>query len=151
MPEHETPPVVLDTNVLVAGACRRSGSMAYRVLLGIVQGRVPLVLTPGIALEYQDVLLRPRVLELTGLTPGQALDLVTELIAVSRKVHLAFQWRPNLRDESDNKFVDAAICGAAVIVTYNIADYRDSDIPRHGWMAVTPHEFVSRYLVEEAD
>jgi predicted nucleic acid-binding protein len=150
MLERQTPPIVLDTNVLVAGACRHSGSMAYRVLLGIVRGRVPLFLTPGIALEYQDVLLRPGVLALTGLTPMEALDIINELVALAHKVQLAFQWRPNLRDESDNKFVDAAIHGGAIIVTYNVADYRHPDIPRHGWTAMTPQEFVSRYLIEEA-
>jgi predicted nucleic acid-binding protein len=125
--------------------------MAYRILLAIVQGRVPLFLTPAIALEYQDVLLRPGVLALTGLTPAEALDIINELIALAHKVHLAFQWRPNLSDESDNKFVDAAIHGGAIIVTYNVVDYRQPDIPRHGWTAMTPMEFVSRHPIEEED
>jgi putative PIN family toxin of toxin-antitoxin system len=150
MAEKQTPPIVLDTNVLVAGACRRTGSLAYRVLLGVLHGQVPLVLTPSIALEYQDVLLRPRVLALTGLSPAQALDLVTDLIGLARRVNARFQWRPNLRDESDNKFVDAAVEGAAIIVTYNAADFRDSDVPRYGWAAMTPQEFLSRYPIEEA-
>jgi predicted nucleic acid-binding protein len=149
LPTHETPPIVLDTNVLVAGACRHAGSLAYRILLGVLREQVPLILTPSIALEYQDVLQRAGVLALTGLTHAQAVDLVTDLIALSRKVHVAFEWRPNLRDESDNKFVDAAVHAAATIVTYNIADYRDADLMRHGWEAMTPQEFLTRYPVEE--
>ncbi len=148
-PVRQTPPIVMNTNVLVAGACRRAGSMACRLLLGVLRERVPLVLTPSIALEYQDVLQRPRVLALTGLTYEQSVELVTDLIALSRKLHRALQWRPNLRHESDNKFVEAAIHGGAIIVTYNVAHYRDADLAPHGWMAMTPHEFLTRYFIEE--
>jgi len=42
---YQTPPVVLDTNVLVAGACRREGSRAHQVLMAVLRGDVPLVLT----------------------------------------------------------------------------------------------------------
>jgi predicted nucleic acid-binding protein len=63
---------------------------------------------------------------------------------------VSFQWRPNLRDEADNKFVDAAVEGAAIVVTYNVADFADSDVPRYGWAAMTPREFLSRYPIEEA-
>jgi len=144
-------PIVMDTNVLVAGACRHAGSMAYRLLLGVLREEIPLILTPSIALEYQDVLLRPRVLDLTGLTHAQSVDLVTDLIALSRRVQRALQWRPNLRDEADNKFVEAAIHAGAVIVTYNVADFREPDMAEHGWTAMTPEEFLARYSVEETE
>ena len=140
----------MDTNVLVAGACRRSGSLAYRILTGVLRGDVPLILTPSIALEYQDVLLRPGVLALTKLTHAESVDLVTALIARSYHVQRSFHWRPNLLDESDNKFVEAAIHGAATIITYNIAHYRAPDMAPYGWAAMTPREFLLRYPIEEA-
>ena len=143
---YQTPPVVLDTNVLVAGACRREGSRAHQILMAVLRGDVPLVLTVGVALEYQEVLQRPGVLALTGLTHEQAVDLVSDLIAQSRPVQTAFMWRPNLRDETDNKFVEAAIHGAAIIVTYNEADYRRPDLMQHGWAVMSPHDFCLRYL-----
>jgi len=62
---------------------------------------------------------------------------------------VSFQWRPDLRDEADNKFTDAAVEAAAIIVTYSAADFRDSDIPRFGWAAMTPQESLARYLAEE--
>jgi predicted nucleic acid-binding protein len=144
---HLTPPVVMDTNVLVAGACRHEASRAYQILMGVLERKIPLILTLGIVLEYQDVLQRPRVLALTGLTHAQSVDLVDDLIHLSREVQLAFQWRPNLRDEAD-KFVEAAIHAGTVIVTYNVADYRHGDLARHGWAAITPDEFTMRYPVE---
>lgn len=136
---------MLDTNVLVAGACRHESSLAYEVLLGILDERFPVILTPPIVLEHQDVLARPAVRALTGLSRREASELIAELVAISRKVQLRFSWRPNLRDEGDNKFVEAAIHGTAVIITYNVSDYRDSDLHRQGWTVMTPQEFLTRY------
>ena len=54
------------------------------------------------------------------------------------------------RDESDNKFVDAAIRASAIIATYNARHFDSPDLPRHGWALMRPREFVARYL-KEAD
>lgn len=143
---YETPPVVLDTNVLVAAACRHEGSAAYAIVLAILQRRVPLMLSGPIALEYLEVLQRPRVLALTGLTHKQSADLVTLLMGLSHEVQVNFVWRPNLADETDNKFVEAAIHAGATIVTYNERDFRSGDMPPFGWNAMSPREFAARYL-----
>ena len=143
---YETPPIVMDTNVLVAGACRNERSPAYEIVLAVLRKRVPLMLTESIALEYLDVLQRPHVLGVTGLTLKQSADLVTDLIAVSQEVQINFAWRPNLVDESDNKFVEAAIHAGATIVTYNERDFAGGDLERFGWWAMSPKEFEARYL-----
>src|SRR5262249_334252 len=131
--QYESAPVVLDTNVLVAGACRHEGSLAYQILLAILHGRIPLMLTAPIALEYLEVLQRPGVMALTGLTHKQSADLVTDLIGLSHEVQINFSWRPNLVDEKDNKFVEAAIHAAATIITYNRGDFVAGDLQPHGW------------------
>jgi putative PIN family toxin of toxin-antitoxin system len=143
---YDTPPIVLDTNVLVAGACRNQGSSAYGLLTAVLQQRVPLMMTEVIALEYLDVLQRPRVLAVTGLTHKQSSELVTDLIALSQEVQINFAWRPNLADETDNKFVEAAIHGSAIIVTYNRRDFLTGDLQPFGWSIMSPQEFVTRYL-----
>ena len=145
---YKTHPIVMDTNVLVAGACRREKSLAYRIVMGVLRREIPLILTAAIAWEYLDVLQRPRVLELTRLSHSQSADLVTELVALSRKVQTQFSWRPNLRDESDNKFVDAAVHASAIVVTYNTRHVDSPDMPRYGWDLMRPREFVARYLQE---
>lgn len=144
--QYEAPPIVMDTNVLVAGACRHEGSFAYRVLLGVLHRRVPLMMTEAIGLEYLDVLQRPRILALTGLSHKQSADLVTDLIALSHEVQVHFAWRPNLADETDNKFVEAAVHAGAIIVTYNERDYLAADLRRFGWSMMSPSAFVTRYL-----
>ena len=145
---YKTHPIVMDTNVLVAGACRREKSLAYRIVMGVLRREIPLILTAAIAWEYLDVLQRPRVLELTRLSHSQSADLVTELVALSHKVQTHFSWRPNLRDESDNKFVDAAVHASAIVVTYNTRHFDSPDLPRHGWGLMRPRELVARYLQE---
>ena len=137
---------MVDTNVMVAGACRHATSLAYEILLGVLEQRFPIILTEPIVGEYLDVLTRPAIRRLTGLTPRDSDDLVTDLIALSRRVQLSFSWRPNLNDEGDNKFVEAAIHSAAVIVTYNLSDFRSPDLAPHGWTVLTPQGFLARYL-----
>ena len=144
-PSYQSLPIVMDTNVLVAGACRRESSLAYQVLMGVLERKFPIILTEPIVLEYLDVLTRPRIRALTGLSPQQSTELVDALISLSRQVHLRFSWRPNLRDEGDNKFVEAAIYAAAVIVTYNVNDFRSPALGQHGWTVMTPQEFLARY------
>jgi predicted nucleic acid-binding protein len=114
--------------------------------MAVLQEQVPLMLTPPILMEYLDVLQRPRIMHLTQLNRDQTADLVTDLVAISNQLHLRYAWRPNLQDESDNKFVEAAIAGAATIITYNLRDFERPDLPQHGWRAMTPQEFLARFL-----
>jgi predicted nucleic acid-binding protein len=71
---------------------------------------------------------------------------VTDLIALSRRVQLHFNWRPNLSDEGDNKFVEAAIHAAAIIVTYNMKHFHQGELPQLGWWVMTPKELFTRYF-----
>lgn len=122
--------------------------MAYRMLMAVLEGRVPLMLTEGIVAEYADVLTRPSVRKLTGLTAKQSTDLILELISLSHQTQLHFAWRPNLIDNADNKFVEAAIAATAIIITYNVRDFAYPDLPRHGWNVMTPIEFTTLYGLE---
>lgn len=142
------PPIVMDTNVLVAAACRRERSLAYQLLMRVLRDQVPLILTEPIVSEYLDVLNRPAVRRLTGLSQRQSSELVTQLIALSYRTQLRFSWRPNLADEGDNKMVEAAIHTAAIIVTYNLGDYQRTDMAQHGWAVMSPRDFLTRYALE---
>ncbi len=143
--ENAFPPIVLDTNVLVAGACRHELSLAYQVLIAVLDRRIPLMLTEGITAEYEDVLARPSIRKLTGLTVKQNTDLILELISLSHQTQLHFSWRPNLLDEADNKFIEAAVAATAIIITYNVRDFARSDLVKHGWDVMTPIEFTTLY------
>lgn len=87
---YASPPLVMDTNVLVAGACRHESSLAYQLLLGVLEERFPLILSEPIVLEYLDVLTRPVIRALTGLSRRQSEELVTDLVSLSHRVQLRF-------------------------------------------------------------
>ena len=144
-----SPPIVLDTNVLVAGACRHPTSLAYKILIAVLKKRVPLMLTEAIIAEYADVLGRQKVRGLTGLVPKQNADLILELVSLSYQTQLHFCWRPNLVDDTDDKFIEAAIAGTAIIVTYNVRDFARRDLTKHGWEVMTPLEFTTLYDLDD--
>lgn len=113
--------------------------------MAVLNRRIPLMLTEGIIAEYEDVLMRSSVRKLTGLTAKQSSDLILELISLSHQTQLHFSWRPNLLDEADNKFIEAAVAATAIIITYNLRDFARPDLVKHGWDAMTPIEFTKLY------
>ncbi|TWT80478.1 hypothetical protein CA13_18970 [Planctomycetes bacterium CA13] len=116
--------------------------------MAVLGRQVPLMLTEGIVAEYADVLGRLAARKLTGLTVKQNADLILNLISLSHQTQLHFSWRPNLLDEADNKFVEAAIAATAIIVTYNVRDFAQLDLVKHGWVVMTPLEFTTIYDLE---
>jgi predicted nucleic acid-binding protein len=116
--------------------------------MAVLDRQVPLMLTEGIVSEYADVLGRPAVRKLTGLTANQNADLILDLISLSHQMQLHFNWRPNLLDEADNKFIEAAIAATAIIVTYNVRDFAKPDLTKYGWDVMTPFELTALYDLE---
>jgi putative PIN family toxin of toxin-antitoxin system len=115
--------VVLDTSVIVAALRTRQGS-ANRVLRLVADGRLVLLATPPLFLEYEDVLGRPEHRLVHGLAPEAIEDFLAELAALVEPVDIHFQWRPQVRDPSDEMVLEAAINGRAdALVTYNIKHF----------------------------
>lgn len=74
------PPVVVDTNVIVAALLtRRPDSPVARVLDGMLDAAFAFVLSEALLAEYRAVLLRPRIVRAHGLTEDAIDTLLTEL------------------------------------------------------------------------
>ena len=133
---------VLDTNVLVSGLCRYEGAPSYRIVRSMGIEWIP-ALTPAIFLEYEAVLSRQHIQNLTGLS-SEDMVRVLDYIADVAEQHMAFYtWRPNLRDEADNMFVDCAVvAGAEYIVTGNKKHFQDPELGPFEFDVVTPAEFA---------
>ena len=115
--------VVLDTSVVVAGLRSRSGA-GNAVLRLVANGRLVLLATPPLFLEYEDVLYRPEQRLAHGLAPEAIDKFLAELSALIEPVEVHFQWRPQLRDPNDEMVLEAAINGKAdALVTYNLVDF----------------------------
>ncbi len=83
-------------------------------------------------------------MDFLGLTKKD-IDFVLDFIAsISTPTEIDFLMRPNLRDESDNMFVDLAFNGRAdFLITSNLKDFKlDSDLTFDSFQIVLPSDFV---------
>ena len=142
----KTPLVVLDTNVLVAGLCRREGSPSFRILQNVQQGTIPLVLTQKLYLEYESVLTRRAILQLIDASRQEVMLVLDALLVLAYQSEVFYLWRPNLPDEKDNFVLEAAIATAALIVTKNITDFRTGELKFPDLVVLTPQQFCDLYL-----
>lgn len=140
------PLVVLDTNVLVAGLCRRQGSPSYKILQQIQKELLPLALTHKLYLEYESVLTRDKILNLMKIRREEVDLILHALVALAQKSETYYLWRPNLTDENDNFIVEAAVATSGVIITKNIADFRSGELKFPELMVLTPQQFCELYI-----
>lgn len=140
------PLVVLDTNVLVAGLCRREDSPSYKILRSIQKGQIPLALTQKLFLEYESVLTKEKILKLIDATRDEVYLILDALAALAQKSEIHYIWRPNLVDESDNFVLESAVATSSLIITKNIADFHSGELKFPGLVVLTPQDFCNLYL-----
>lgn len=140
--------VVLDTNVLVAGLRSREGA-SFRILQGMVDGRLCFALSVPLLLEYEAVLKR-EIHRHAGVLDERDIDVILDMLcARGRPVRLDYLWRPQLRDEQDEMVLELAVnAGADAIVTFNGRDFSPA-AERFGLVTMTPAEFFRKYLKED--
>jgi len=115
--------VVLDTSVL-ASAFRSALGASYRLLWLALDGKIRLLSTPALFLEYEDVLTRPEQMDVHGFSREEIAMFLEDLAALVEPVQVFFQWRPQLRDADDEIVLEAAVNGRAkCIVTHNVRDF----------------------------
>jgi putative PIN family toxin of toxin-antitoxin system len=133
--------LVLDTDIIVA-ALRSAGGGSNAVLREAAEGRISLLITPALFLEYEAVLKRAeqRLAHGFGL---QDIDRFLEaLAATSQSVEISFQWRPQLSDANDEMVLEAAVNGNAdALVTFNRRDFLRG-AQRFGLRVLRPGELL---------
>jgi len=135
-------PVVIDTNVFVAGL-RSDGGASRMVLRDALQGRIEPLFGNALWLEYEDLLGRPVWTDAT--TPEERLQVLAALARVGRWVSIYYGWRPNLPDEADNHLIELAVAGgAAAIITHNVRDVRRGELLLSGLRVLTPAEYLEK-------
>ena len=74
------PPVIVDTNVVVAGLLTaQAASPVARILDGMLTAAFPFVVSPALLAEYHAVLVRPALRKLHGLSVKQIETILTDL------------------------------------------------------------------------
>jgi putative PIN family toxin of toxin-antitoxin system len=138
--------VVLDTNVLFQSLHSSTGASHF--ILGLVRlQKIKLALSLKTFAEYEDVLKRKKSLKLLGLEPKDIEDVLAFIAYMGRPFDTHFLFRPNLRDENDNIFVELAVAsGAKYVITNNIRDFmKGAQLRFLEFQVVTPGEFVKMW------
>jgi putative PIN family toxin of toxin-antitoxin system len=111
--------VVLDTDVVVA-AMRSPRGASAAILRAARRGRVTLLASVPLALEYEAVATRAEHRVAAGLTEREVMFFLTAVVALAEPVTTHFLWRPQLRDSADEMVLEAAANGGAdALVTFN--------------------------------
>jgi putative PIN family toxin of toxin-antitoxin system len=132
--------VVLDTNVLVAGARSRLGA-SFELLSQVGSNAFDVAVSVPLVLEYEDALMRD--LPAIALSPLDVQELIDYICSVAIRQEIFYLWRPTLRDAGDDLVLEVAVaanCNA--IVTHNVRDF--AGIQRFGLELFTPGQFLRR-------
>jgi putative PIN family toxin of toxin-antitoxin system len=134
---------VLDSSVVVSAFRSRRGA-ANAVLALVAARRIVPLATPGLFLEYEDVLKRPDQRAVTGLSLTEVDRALAALAAAIEPVDVRFAWRPQLLDPNDEMVLEAAVNGRAdALVTHNLADFTAA-APRFGLLVLRPSDLLRR-------
>ncbi|MCG6170131.1 putative toxin-antitoxin system toxin component, PIN family [Leptospira sp. FAT2] len=136
--------VVLDTNVLYQALRARKG--ASRAILELVfDQKIKLGLSIPVFKEYEEVLNRRTSKADLGINDKEIKKILGFIAYASYPQTIYFAFRPNLRDEDDNHFVELAIaCNADYLITSNVKDYLiDNDLKFQDLKVITPSNFMN--------
>jgi predicted nucleic acid-binding protein len=134
--------LVLDTSVVVAA--QRSGAGASSEIVRLARaGRLTLVGTLPLALEYEEVALRPEHVAASGLSLKESAAFVRGVTSLIQAIPTHWRYRPFLRDADDEMVLEAAINGrAGAIITSNIGDF--VGVERFGIEVMNAGELIRR-------
>lgn len=110
---------VMDTNIIVAALRSPAGASAALVDRAL-RGKLTLLLSVALVLEYESVCADPAQRIASGLSVSEVGTVISALCAVAEPVRSRFLWRPRLRDPGDEMVLEAAVNGRADgLVTFN--------------------------------
>jgi putative PIN family toxin of toxin-antitoxin system len=135
--------VVLDTDVVVAGM-RSPGGASAEILRKARQGRVTLLVSVPLAVEYEAVCSEAEHRLAAGLSEREVEIFLDAVVAMAEPVKTHFLWRPQLRDPGDEMVLEAAVNGQAdLLVTFNVRDF--GTVPsRFGIEVMIPRDALER-------
>lgn len=93
--------------------------------------------------QSQDVLTRPESLKAFELTRKDVVRFLRYIAYIGEKNDPQFLFRPNLKDEADNMFVELAIASQSRwLITSNLKDFVSGELQFDNFELVTPANFI---------
>jgi len=137
--------LTLDTSVLFQALHSTRGA-SHHILQLIARKEVVIALTVPAFFEYQEVLYRPKSLELIALE-REDVDAVLDMLLLQGKLHdISFLLRPNLSDPDDDLFVECAFASQSdFLVTSNIRDFSGGELGPLPFAVLTPTAFCRQW------
>lgn len=115
--------LVADTDVLVA-AMRSPGGASAAILRAARRGRVTLLVSVPLAMEYEAICSEAEHQLAAGLSVREVAIFLDAVMAMAEPVKIHFLWRPQLRDPGDEMVLETAVNGRADgLVTFNVRDF----------------------------
>lgn len=136
----------MDTNVLYQALRSKNGASHY--ILNLIRNRkLRLALSIPVFTEYKDVLSRKSTLKDLSLTQEDIDKVLIFITYIAVPYNISFIFRPNLRDEEDNKFVElAVVSNAQFLITNNIKDFfHNKELSFPDFNVTTPAEFLNKW------
>jgi putative PIN family toxin of toxin-antitoxin system len=135
--------VVADTDVIVAAMRSPTGASAT-ILRAAREGKVTLLTSVALAMEYEAVCSEAEHRLAAGLRVAQAAIFIDAVVALAEPVRTHFLWRPQLRDAGDEMVLEAAVNGRAdVLATFNVRDFSSAPA-RFGIELLLPRDALKR-------
>src|SRR6202041_1672061 len=134
--------VVVDADVIVAAMRSPSGASAA-ILRMARQGRITLLVSVPLALEYEAICSEAEHRLAAGLSEREVEIFVDAVVAMAEPVKTHFLWRPQLRDPGDEMVLETAVNGRAdALVTFNLRDFGSAPA-RFGVELLLPREAIA--------
>jgi putative PIN family toxin of toxin-antitoxin system len=135
--------LVADTDVLVA-AMRSPGGASAAILRAARRGRVTLLVSVPMAMEYEAICSEAEHQLAAGLSVREVAIFLDAVMAMAEPVKIHFLWRPQLRDPGDEMVLETAVNGRADgLVTFNVRDF--GTVPEHfGIEVMIPRVAIAR-------
>ena len=134
--------VTLDTNVLYQSLHSNLGAL-YFILNKIRNREIQMAISVPVFYEYEEVLSKQGSLDNFELDKEDIEKFLRYISFIGKIYDPYFLYRPNLRDESDNKFVELAVASQSdYLITNNIKDYKSSELRFDNLNIITPGKFV---------
>ncbi len=129
---------VIDTNVVFEGVTKHGNASGY-VIEAWQAGLFNPCVSNALAYEYADVLSR----KLSSKRWRRIKLLLRMLLSKAEFVPIYFTWRPASPDPVHEQLIDCAMNAGAVVVTWNVKDFRNAQISL-GLNVMTPVDFLIR-------
>jgi len=142
--------VTLDTNILYQALMSSTGASHF-ILQQVRNRKIQIALSVPVFLEYQEVLTRNDSRKDLKLLLDDVDYFLRFIAYIGRTFEIYFLFRPNLRDEKDNKIVELAITSQSdYLITSNVRDFKKAELKFDQLRVITPSEFVKTWRDKNA-